>query len=752
MEYGNNQVRMNLDSMKTAMEACGATATTVKAVIGDVKTTLTDLEDDFIGEDADTLQNEMKSYLDNQVNNICLNAKAMKKALEQGLEKARYCKNYCQHFVDALNGGANEATNDNEEISGAMFCDYDAVEGLMEMCTEAERLGEEIRQSTYEIDNVVNLEVVSFDVTYYTSAVREECDKIDRLGTHRSNLVNYASFVDNTDAELAGALGGIYDTFVNPKSVERRKQKYRSINAKIKKVRKSEEIREELIKQYGEDIVYGWGEVTLIGMQENMRGLPVKYTDEEMINILEMCQTKEDRAFIKLLLQGKYDEAFALSPNELSPEISYVLADYSAHLIRYNGKGRYEEGVEEFADFNNAMLASDDYICIVVDGVRTYVGEKYWERYLDMMTEGGALRLKTEAISLSLMNPYEENYDMSYYHSCYASYAILSTEDSIKGELQSRDENFRCGISDMKFNDDGTILLGIQHYSPRYGEDVSDVVSISFMKDASEVKQNNDQSELNQAWKKQEECMNEFVYSVCKDGSLTALSYFAPQAAMLTSVTMMALEGSAGTVSGASSLVGENWQKMAVDAGNALLANTINTVASLQATTQNMNETNHKVLMEAVGCGAKYNVYEGKILDNTDSNIAFVGIYNPDVLRALSYWNSNGISGWIEEDSANAADIYDKIVNDGDLKDAKINDYNDNNKKYTYDEFLEQCSEILFGGATSVEKGIDMELISDAIEQINAKGDINLEEELRDWIKRERGVAPDNSASAEESD
>ena len=32
------------------------------------------------------------------------------------------------------------------------------------------------------------------------------------------------------------------------------------------------------------------------------------------------------------------------------------------------------------------------------------------------------------------------------------------------------------------------------------------------------------------------------------------------------------------------------------------------------------------------------------------------------------------------------------------------------------------------------------------------KGITNLEKELRDWIKWERGVAPDNSASAEESD
>ena len=251
MEGGNNQVKMNLENMKVAMEACEAAATTMEAVIEDVQTTMTDLEDNYIGEDANTLQDDMKNYLDNEVENIRLHAESMKKALEQGLENARYCKNYCQHFVDALDGGANEATNDNEEIPGAMFCDYDAVEGLMEMCTEAERLGEEIRQSTYKIENVLNLEVVSFDVTYYTSTVREECDKIDRLGTHRRNLENYASFVENTDAELAGALGGIYDTFMNPKSVERRKLKHGSIDVKIGKMqankRRSEELRIEIL-------------------------------------------------------------------------------------------------------------------------------------------------------------------------------------------------------------------------------------------------------------------------------------------------------------------------------------------------------------------------------------------------------------------------------------------------------------------------------------------------------------------------
>ncbi|MEY8265864.1 hypothetical protein AALA79_05740 [Lachnospiraceae bacterium 64-25] len=237
MGNGNNQVKMNLDRMKEAMETCKATAINVEAVIEDVKTTMTGLEDNYMGEDADTLQEQMGKFLEDKVGDICRNAGAMERALTQGLENARFCKDYCQHFPDALEGGANGAKSDNKEIPGNLFCDYDAVMGLMDMCTEAENMGEEIRQSTYAIERVLDLEVVSFDVETYTSAVRAECDKIERLGAHRRNLENYGDYVETADRELAAALAGIYDTFMTPESAERSKLAYKSINVKIKKMK-----------------------------------------------------------------------------------------------------------------------------------------------------------------------------------------------------------------------------------------------------------------------------------------------------------------------------------------------------------------------------------------------------------------------------------------------------------------------------------------------------------------------------------
>ncbi len=738
MGDGNSQVKMNLDRMKIAMETCEATVTALETAAEDVRTTMTDLEYSYIGEDANTLQNEMKNYLDSQVENIRLNAESMKKALEQGLENARYCKNYCQHFVDALGGGANEATNDNEEIPGAMFCDYDVVEGLSVICTKAEELGEEIRQSTYKIENVLNLEVVSFNVTSYTSAVRSECDKIDRLGAHKRNLENYASYVETTDTELASSLRGIHDIFRDQEGAEIGNLEYGSIDAEIKKMQKMEKIREELIKQYGEDIVDEWGELTLIEMQKNMRSLPMKYTDEEMINILEMCQTKEDQAFIKLLLQGKYDEAFALAPNELSLEISYVLANYSAHLIRYDRKGRYEEGVKEFTDFCNAILATDDSICIEVDGVRTYVEEKHWERYLDMMMEGSVLQLKTEAISLSMMNPYEEDYDMSYYSSCFMTHAIWCTQSSIMDELRSKNGDIRCKIFDLKIKDNGIASFSISLDSLTYGQ-TTEKVSISLMEGGDDVRLNDDKLDLSKARKNQEKLIKDYIKSLCK-GGITALAACVPEAAVTVSIMMMALEENVGSISGTEAFLDGNLQTVAFGFGNELASNTINTIINIEKASKNVNSENYKLLMQMAGSGAKYNMTAAVAVDYTSNNVAFTGIYNPDIIRAINYWNNKGAVGWSGWNENEINDIYLNIVGNNEKKEEKENAYKNKEIKYTYEEFLDQCERILKGGNIFSENEINMELFLDAIEAIKDETKVNLREEFIEWVKNEHGV------------
>lgn len=557
-------------------------------------------------------------------------------------------------------------------------------------------------------------------------------------GVHKRNLENYASFVETTDEELASTLEGIYGTFMDPRSVERRNLEYGSLDAEIEKMQEWEEIREKLIEQYGESIVNKWGEDTLIAMLSHMKDLPVNYTNEDIINMLAMCRTEKDRVFIGTLMQGKYSEAFALAPNELSPEISYVLADYSAHLIRYDGKGRYEEGVEEFTDFCNSMLASDNYICIEVDGVRTYVEEKHWEKYLDMMMEGSVLQLKTEAISLSMMNPYEEDYDMSYYSSCFMTHAIWCTQSSIMDELRSKNGDIRCKIFDLKIKDNGIASFSISLDSLTYGQ-TTEKVSISLMEGGDDVRLNDDKSDLSKARKNQEKLIKDYIKSLCK-GGITALAACVPEAAVTVSIMMMALEENAGSISGTEAFLDGNLQTVAFGFGNELASNTINTIINIEKASKNVNSENYKSLMQMAGSGAKYNMTVAVAVDYTSDNVAFTGIYNPDIIRAINYWNNKGAVGWSGWNEDEIDEIYDKILDD-DIKEEKIeNDYKNKNVKYTYEEFLDQCERILKGGNIFSENEIDMELFLEAIEEIKDVTKVNLREEFIEWVKNEHGV------------
>lgn len=544
--------------------------------------------------------------------------------------------------------------------------------------------------------------------------------------------------METTDEELASTLEGIYGTFMDPRSVERRNLEYGSLDAEIEKMQEWEEIREKLIEQYGESIVNKWGEDTLIAMLSHMKDLPVNYTNEDIINMLAMCRTEKDRVFIGTLMQGKYSEAFALAPNELSPEISYVLADYSAHLIRYDGKGRYEEGVEEFTDFCNSMLASDNYICIEVDGVRTYVEEKHWEKYLDMMMEGSVLQLKTEAISLSMMNPYEEDYDMSYYSSCFMTHAIWCTQSSIMDELRSKNGDIRCKIFDLKIKDNGIASFSISLDSLTYGQ-TTEKVSISLMEGGDDVRLNDDKSDLSKARKNQEKLIKDYIKSLCK-GGITALAACVPEAAVTVSIMMMALEENAGSISGTEAFLDGNLQTVAFGFGNELASNTINTIINIEKASKNVNSENYKSLMQMAGSGAKYNMTVAVAVDYTSDNVAFTGIYNPDIIRAINYWNNKGAVGWSGWNEDEIDEIYDKILDD-DIKEEKIeNDYKNKNVKYTYEEFLDQCERILKGGNIFSENEIDMELFLEAIEEIKDVTKVNLREEFIEWVKNEHGV------------
>lgn len=310
-------------------------------------------------------------------------------------------------------------------------------------------------------------------------------------------------------------------------------------------------------------------------------------------------------------------------------------------------------------------------------------------------------------------------------------------------DLRHRNEDIQCKFSNLKIKGSGTALFSISHDSPTYGEAI-EKVSIGVMGRGEDVQLNNDMVEMSEARKEQERLIQEYVYSLCSEGALAVLSACAPEVAVAASLMMMALEGKAGSISGTKAFLDGNLQTTAFGIANKWASDTINTIANLEAATQNMNAVNYKVLMEMMGSGAKYDMVSAAAIDMTENNIAFIGIYNPDVLRAINYWNNNGVAGWSGWSKKESAAIYTELIKDTDIKEEKENNYKYGSAKYTYEEFCEQCKKILNGGIIFTDNEMNMELFFDAIEEIKEFTGVNLREEFMEWVKNERGYMPED--------
>lgn len=250
-----------------------------------------------------------------------------------------------------------------------------------------------------------------------------------------------------------------------------------------------------------------------------------------------------------------------------------------------------------------------------------------------------------------------------------------------------------------------------------YGTEKDEIVTISRMVTGDDVQLVNDQLELGKAREERERLISNFFYDLCKDSSLSALSVCDPMAAVTLSLISMAFEQSVGTISGASAFIDGNLQKTAFGVGNAFVKDTINTIADFQAAYGRMDELNQEKLMEMVGCGAYFKIEGDGVLEQSDYNVAFVGSYDPDMLRALNYWSCYGAVGWSEYSKKEINDMI-QIINQEEL----------NNKNTEEKEVLELCKSMLKGGTIFSEERCDMEQFNEAILKIDeigilAKGD-----------------------------
>lgn len=164
-------------------------------------------EDIYSGEDGDSFRVETTEFIDKDVKNLQISLAQMAVALNGGLNDARGCKKICNDFIISLGGEGNGKTE--ADMQGELYCDQAVINELKGYCRSALSYTDPIRTICTNIeDTLLGLQMVKLNPTPYTCAIREGCDKVDKLEDHSRELDTYASTVETIDGSFADALAG----------------------------------------------------------------------------------------------------------------------------------------------------------------------------------------------------------------------------------------------------------------------------------------------------------------------------------------------------------------------------------------------------------------------------------------------------------------------------------------------------------------------------------------------------------------
>ena len=193
--------RIDLDLLEETKNTYANAEEIINTDIEIAKTVVNSVGNDiYLGEDADTFQNDFTGYINEDMTDTLGNVRAVKTILANGLDDGRTCKKLCHDFLNVL-GGSSEKSK--EEMVGMLFCEQAVIASMQVACKEAVTYAENIRIGANAIDNILDeLRMVSMDSTTYTNSIRNGCDKVDKLENFSSALTTYASAVESMDDYL----------------------------------------------------------------------------------------------------------------------------------------------------------------------------------------------------------------------------------------------------------------------------------------------------------------------------------------------------------------------------------------------------------------------------------------------------------------------------------------------------------------------------------------------------------------------
>ena len=211
----------------------------------------------------------------------------------------------------------------------------------------------------------------------------------------------------------------------------------------------------------------------------------------------------------------------------------------------------------------------------------------------------------------------------------------------------------------------------------------------------------------------------------------SALGKFCPAVTIFASITFMAMDGAAGTVTGLDSFVDSKMAKLGIKEGNVAAKELINGLIAWQKACAALDKENYQLKMQWFGSGGYYKVTEGSLdLYGGLSGVSFAGMNNPDTIRNIMTWQDEGIKGWSDADKNGLDKVMETIRTTTTASGSNL---------YS-DQVISDCEKLLYGGYEIINENVKATDMLRFLKAIDAFNDVyNNVPDIKLNVKQEWG-------------
>jgi len=176
-------------------------------------------------------------------------------------------------------------------------------------------------------------------------------------------------------------------------------------------------------------------------------------------------------------------------------------------------------------------------------------------------------------------------------------------------------------------------------------------------------------AELAHLREQDEKRLQTLLGNVLGSGAIFALCKLFPPMAPLLSLSGMFATGTAGNVRGLSDFAATNGGKLALEGGNLVVADVLNSLRDFNAIRAALSATENAEFIKWFGAGGTFTM-TGDIAGRAPRGIGFEGVYHPMVIFNMTQWQANGLGegSWLHN-------INEDLSQDLQNRISELNDY-----------------------------------------------------------------------------